>query len=98
MVVVLPAPLGPRNPVTLPRVDRDGQVVDRHPLAVALDEAVRLDHELSSRVEVRVRGPVRGRRPARSVRAAAAAGLADGRAAPPPRTARCLRPASTKGP
>ena len=49
MVVDLPAPLGPRNPVTRPRPDDEGDFVDGHGLAVALGEVPGLDHWSSFR-------------------------------------------------
>ena len=47
IVVDLPAPLGPRNPVTRPGSDGHGEVVDGDAGAVVLGEAVDLDHPSS---------------------------------------------------
>jgi hypothetical protein len=44
MVVVFPAPFGPRKPVTVPGRMEKRQVVDGHGGAVALDQAVSFDH------------------------------------------------------
>ena len=44
IVVDLPAPFGPRKPVTWPGFDRERQVVHRQPVPVPLREAARLDH------------------------------------------------------
>jgi hypothetical protein len=44
MVVVLPAPFGPRKPVTRPGRTVKAQIVDRGDRAEALAEPVHLDH------------------------------------------------------
>ena len=44
IVVVLPAPFGPRKPVTLPGFNAEGQVVDGDFRAVSFREAPYLDH------------------------------------------------------
>src|SRR5438874_13532872 len=46
MVVDLPAPFGPRNPVTAPGRDREAEGVHGGGVAVALGELVCLDHDL----------------------------------------------------
>ena len=44
IVVVLPAPLGPRKPVTRARLADEGDVVDGGEAAVLLGESVDFDH------------------------------------------------------
>jgi hypothetical protein len=44
MVVVLPAPLGPRNPVTQAWPDREAQAVDHQRGPISLGEAPDPDH------------------------------------------------------
>ena len=46
IVVDLPAPLGPRKPVTRPGCDDEGDLVDRNRLSVTLRELLHLDHDL----------------------------------------------------
>lgn len=46
MVVDLPAPLGPRKPVTTPRSDGEAEVVDGGDIAVALGGLVDFEHEV----------------------------------------------------
>ena len=67
-VVVLPAPLGPRNPVTLPGCDVEAEVVDGDDVAEAFGQAVYLDGS-----HVRTVRPVAPPRasPARQVRVSA---------------------------
>ena len=64
-VVVLPAPLGPRNPVIGAGVDREGQVVDRGDASEALREPVDLDG-VHGRMVGPPRAPVSSHLPARS--------------------------------
>ena len=47
-VVVLPAPFGPRKPVTVPRVQAEGQVVDRENAAEPLRQALDGDDLLTT--------------------------------------------------
>ena len=47
MVVVLPAPLGPRKPEDLTRLDPKTHVVDRRERAVSLRDVLNLNHEVT---------------------------------------------------
>ena len=47
MVVVLPAPFGPRKPVTLPCIDGKAQVVHRQDRPEPFGEVPRFDHLLA---------------------------------------------------
>ena len=49
MVVVLPEPFGPRNPITSPASTRRLRLVDRELVAEPLGEAFRLDHGAAAR-------------------------------------------------
>jgi hypothetical protein len=46
MVVVLPAPFGPRKPTIWPFFDFEGNVVDRDRTGVPLGQALNFDHSL----------------------------------------------------
>ena len=48
-MVVLPAPLGPRNPATLALLDGEAEVVDRGQAAESFGQAVDFDHRHGDR-------------------------------------------------
>ena len=54
IVVDLPAPLGPRNPVTHARPDREGEVVDGERVVVPLGQIGGIDHVSSFSIAVAV--------------------------------------------
>lgn len=49
IVVVLPEPLGPRKPITIPTRNRQAEPIDNVPVATPFREPVNKDRRLSNR-------------------------------------------------